>query len=518
LAAVKLIAWHGWLLEGSGSNVYTARTVEMWRREGHDVVLLCQELHPERYPFLDAYGTVGAQGVAGVVDLEREPAPGRAVLLRPLIGPLLPVFVYDEYEGFEVKRFSDLTEEQLESYIAANVASLKAAADWHGGLDGAVVGHAIAGPAIARRALGDGAYVAKVHGSDLEYALREQERFVDLARFGLEGARAVVGATADVLDRTRSFVPTVADRLRTVAPGVAVERFRRMPRRAALETAADLVDEDPDVSLGRPDELDAEVRAALDRRDAGALEALARRYDQAIPDPGAAERLRWLADHPGPVVGFLGKLIPQKGIDLLLGGLALSEGPADDAHALLIGFGTFREWLVATLFALDDGDPEAVRWIRERSGIAFDLSDREVEQAAGLASRVTFTGRLDHRYAPAACAAMDVMVVPSVLEEAFGMVAAEGAAAGALPLVARHSGLAEVGAALEEEVGRPGLFTYQPGPGSSHRIADGIERLLDLPEDEREALRQSVAAYVAREWTWERTAEHLLEPFAGSGA
>ena len=40
--------------------------------------------------------------------------------------------------------------------------------------------------------------------------------------------------------------------------------------------------------------------------------------------------------------------------------------------------------------------------------------------------------------------------MPSVFPEAFGMVAAEAAAAGCPPLVARHSGLAEVAAGLEE--------------------------------------------------------------------
>ena len=45
----------------------------------------------------------------------------------------------------------------------------------------------------------------------------------------------------------------------------------------------------------------------------------------------------------------------------------------------------------------------------------------------------------------------DVAVVPSIFPEAFGMVAAEAAAAGCPPLVARHSGLAEVAAGLEAE-------------------------------------------------------------------
>jgi glycosyltransferase involved in cell wall biosynthesis len=131
--------------------------------------------------------------------------------------------------------------------------------------------------------------------------------------------------------------------------------------------------------------------------------------------------------------------------------------------------------------------------------------------ATGHTTGVTFTGRLDHRYAPGALAAMDVLVVPSILLEAFGMVAAEGAAAGALPLVARHSGLAELSAALEDAVARPGLFSFEPGPEAHRRIAEGVDRLLSLPSGERDELRQGVSGFVAREWSWQRTVARLLE-------
>ncbi len=112
---MRVLLWHGWLLEGSGSNVYTAKITEVFRARGHDVLLVCQELHPERYPFLDAWGTVDADGVElrGEREAEAEAHGGRAVMLRPLIGSPLPVFVYDEYEGFDVKRFVDLTDEEL---------------------------------------------------------------------------------------------------------------------------------------------------------------------------------------------------------------------------------------------------------------------------------------------------------------------------------------------------------------------------------------------------------------------
>jgi glycogen(starch) synthase len=105
---------------------------------------------------------------------------------------------------------------------------------------------------------------------------------------------------------------------------------------------------------------------------------------------------------------------------------------------------------------------------------------------------------------------MDVLVVPSLLDEAFGMVAAEGSAAGALPLVARHSGLAEVATALEAQVGEPGLFSFEPGPAAPGRIADGIERLLGIAPRERLELAAAIRAFVSEEWSWRRTAERLL--------
>jgi glycosyltransferase involved in cell wall biosynthesis len=279
-----------------------------------------------------------------------------------------------------------------------------------------------------------------------------------------------------------------------------VDVFHPRPRREALLEAANLLDGDQATSRGRPTALDAEVERALERRDGGALDALATRYDQEAPDPGAASRLRALAERDGPVVGSFGKLIPQKGVgDLLIAASAIRPR----LHVLIVGFGTHREWLQALAHALETGDAAALSWLRDRIGLTGGAAVRE-------GAPVTFTGRLDHRYAPGAIAAADVLVVPSILDEAFGMVAAEGAAAGALPLVARHSGLAEVAAALEDDAGRPGWFSFERGEDASGAIAAGLERLLALPAGERRELRRAVSAFVARTWSWRRTAEDLL--------
>jgi len=72
---MRIVIWHGYLLGGTGSNVYTRSLAREWSRAGHDVVVVSQEPHPEQY------------------DL------GGARHVRPEIGGVLPVFVLDRYDG-----------------------------------------------------------------------------------------------------------------------------------------------------------------------------------------------------------------------------------------------------------------------------------------------------------------------------------------------------------------------------------------------------------------------------------
>src|SRR5256714_956750 len=72
------------------------------------------------------------------------------------------------------------------------------------------------------------------------------------------------------------------------------------------------------------------------------------------------------------------------------------------------------------------------------------------EAAAPGLERIHFTGRLEHSDLPYLLPACEAQVVPSTWPEAFGMVAAEAASCGALPVSAAHSGLAEVSKILAD--------------------------------------------------------------------
>jgi glycosyltransferase involved in cell wall biosynthesis len=197
--------------------------------------------------------------------------------------------------------------------------------------------------------------------------------------------------------------------------------------------------------------------------------------NERLPDEGNAELLADFFDRDEPTVVYFGKLLHNKGVHLLLDALRRL-----DARALIVGFGDYREQL-----------------------------------EAAAPPRAAFTGPLEHRHLVHLLPLADVCVVPSIFPEAFGMVAAEAAASGCPPLVARHSGLAEVAAGLEREYAPEHRELASFATGDVDDLARKLDAILSLPPVEREAL--GVAARRAAEglWSWATVAERLLAAFSG---
>jgi glycosyltransferase involved in cell wall biosynthesis len=107
--------------------------------------------------------------------------------------------------------------------------------------------------------------------------------------------------------------------------------------------------------------------------------------------------------------------------------------------------------------------------------------------------------------------------MPSTFPEAFGMVAAEAAACGALPLSANHSGMAEVTATLAPalEPGLRRLLSFDVGPGSVEQIAGNLIDWLTLDEPTRQAARAALASAAAGRYGWESVAEGVIAAAQG---
>jgi glycosyltransferase involved in cell wall biosynthesis len=408
---MKVLIWHGYLLGGTGSNVYTRALARAWSRLGHEVVVFCQDPHPDEY------------------DL------GGATVVRPQLDGPLPVFVLDRYEDLEARYLQDFTAEERDHFVERNAAAVGE----HVPADFLLTNHVLLGAPVGA-AVGV-PFTVKAHGSELEFSIRGNEGLCAWARESLAGATEVLAGSEHiraVLDEVVGW----SDRVRVVPPGVDIDEFRPQPRDEAL---AALLEE-----AGRD-------QAPTSERE---------------PDAGNAERLRGFLAGDEPTVVYVGKLSEEKGVRLLLEALEKV-----DARAVIVGFGPARA---------------------------------ELERRAG--ARVLFTGPLEHRHLRHLWPLADVSVTPSIFPEAFGMVAAEAAACGSPPLVARHSGLAEVAQGLEaaypEEHRSLAGFT----PGDAEDLAAKLAAILELPGPEWARLSAGARAAAVERWSWETIAALILSP------
>jgi glycosyltransferase involved in cell wall biosynthesis len=497
-AIMRILIFHGYLLSGTGSNVYNARLASALVALGHEVHLLCQDRHPEQQPFVDAIGDWDS-GELGIRVLRKEV---RCTVYRPNIGPLLPVYVADRYEGIEARTFADCSSAEVASYIDANVVAVRELAARVSPAI-ALANHLVMGPVILARALaGEVPYAVKVHGSALEYTVKPHpERFLDFAREGLAGARAVLVGSHHTAASLWAALDDLAlpERTRLGPPGVDVARFQpRDPQRAAAGLR----------------ELIARLRSASSRGTEREAAASAFARDELA----AAEALERLEPARERLVVFVGKLIVNKGVDLLLAAWPLVLQGAPNARLVVVGFGADRALFERLLGVLETGDLDAAEGMALPHLLAFlrglegDARICYLEAARALPERVVFTGRLDHGELTDLLPACEALVVPSTFPEAFGMVAAEAAACGALPISAAHSGLAEVSntlaCAVPDDVA-PWL-SFPVDDSSVGALAERIVSWLTVDDDLREQTRSGLVRTVRERWSWEGVARGVI--------
>lgn len=521
---MRILIFHGYLLGGTGSNVYNARLAQALVHLGHEVHLFSQDRHPESYPFVDAVGT-WEQGSLQVRPLGEQPV--RCTTYRPDIGGLLLVYVADRYEGVQARTFLECEDSQLAAYLQVNVDAVREVVE-RVGPDVALANHLIVGPAVLARALGGRVpYAVKVHGSALEYTVkRDPQRFLGLAREGLAGANGIlVGSrhTAESLWQALGD-PQLEQRTRLGPPGVDVQRFGPAEPAAARVGLHELADR---------------LAVTADDRSAPQTSTFAR------DERSAAVALRRLATDTGPLVAFVGKLIVSKGVDLLLAAWPLVLERAPQARLAIVGFGAYRDGLLRLCDALGRGDLQQAREIAlagralesaetgsgEDNGehsplhhlLAFVDSLQGAEReaylaaASGLAERVIFTGRLDHDELADILPACDAFVVPSTFPEAFGMVAAEAAACGVPPVSARHSGLAEVSEvlarALPPEVAD--WLSFPVDDSSVRAIAERVLAWLQADSGLRAECSEQLVETVRERWSWEGVGRGVIAAALG---
>jgi glycosyltransferase involved in cell wall biosynthesis len=467
---------HGYLLEGSGSNLWTRSVVESLCMEGHTVQLVCQEPYPDRYDCIAEAYRYHLDGSVETLFAREVPYPGKCIMHKPQLGPTLPVYVWDKYDEYpNVVPMVNLSDDEIVQYIRRNVAVLERVVTQHG-VHAMHVNHAVLMSVVAQRvsATTGVPYAIMEHGSGLEYAVKPDPRLKALATGAFTDAGHLFVHGAEMRHRIETMlpdVPNMAEKFSVLPLGVHTSQFAPVPRERRREKMGRLFVELEKLPRGRrPEQLDrmlADVRQATDTRALRSVLSSVK-YETKAPDEDVAEKLQQVDWEHDAVMLFVGRLISAKGIQSGLAALPLLLAEDPGIRFIVVGHGPLREPMEAFLWGLEQGDRALVERIVECGRLLEgdpdgsggsqalgkvkwffkDLEERgELDDYFALAKehvraeRVIFTGYLTHHELRHLFPCCDAGIFPSIVKEAGPLVFLEALASGCFPLGTYFGGM-----------------------------------------------------------------------------
>jgi len=543
---LRILICHGYLLGGTGSNQYVQSLARALCRQGHHLVIMCQDGDP-RLDFVTTFLSERADGMSPQVVWEQETEyPGSCMVFKPDIGDLLPVYVLDSYQGFEVKEFPDLDDLELERYVEANRRALSRLIDQFVP-DAIQVNHAVMFPYIIRPIAQKAGtpYFVSLHGSAIEFTVKKDSRFLRYGAEGLEGASGIFAPSRHTADVAREIFGQSVDgqdsRIAIMPPGVDTELFTPTDRtvRQSVGMLLEAVEERMSGVTVGDFSGNAGVEAVPEDRNQAIEREVIRinaQHPDWLPEPDIGDRLSPVGAEGRPFVMFLGKLLETKGIQCVLPALPLVMRKHPGVCLVIVGFGELRGVLELMLEALDQGDVRKLKSFCEygnreytRSGPLFEPVLTFLDELAGsgmldeylglcrdfnMRESVIFTGYLtpeEHHYLlPHARA----LLVPSLAPEAFGMVATEAMAAGVVPIATYHSGLEAALEPVRKVWGREAdallLGTHEKIVA---RIAAACRTVLDMPDSELKLKGEETRENVKEHLSWDAVSRRMVAIF-----
>ena len=517
-------------------------------RKGETVHLVCQENHPDRYSFISEAITHHLDGSSRTTLSRDTPFPGKCILHKPELGATLPVFVWDKYEEYSrVVPMVDLSTAEIEAYVETNLRVVRRLVEQEK-ITAIHANHAVMMPVVAQRireALGV-PYTVMPHGSDIEYAVKQDERFLNYATNAFIHAGRIFVHGDEMEERVLKVfhgVPNFAEKLVELRLGVDTADFELVSHTERKQEVDQLLSALEGLPRGKTSAQEQAMAKRLPLvRDIDSLRTALReaaRYDGKRPDARAGEKLDAIEWATAPTVVFVGRLIAWKGIQSLIAALPLALEKEPNLRTIVVGHGPLREAMEAMVWALREGRSDLVELIvthgRAIDGSADSASGEtalddardfysELEGAGklndyyALAKRllrpdtVVFTGYLTHNELRHLFPCCDVGVFPSVVRESGPMVFLEALASGCFPLGTYFGGMKASIDALRDDL---------PPEISEIMKLDRRTTVRDLTEKIPRAIEESgryreTLARVAREnYDWSSVATILMREING---
>ncbi|MGQ4834492.1 MAG: glycosyltransferase family 4 protein [Candidatus Asgardarchaeia archaeon] len=524
---MKIAVLHGYLLRGSGSNIYVRNIVKEFVALGNTVYLFCQERHPENYSFIKEAYKVDDDKIEKY--FERETNIG-AVLINPEID-MLPVYVMDKYPEFkEVKLFIEISDEELSEYIERNLSAISTLFD-RIKFDIIHANHLVMMPYISSLLYQKYGvpYVITPHGSSLEYTIKKDSRYIKYAVDGLKHAKYVLPGNKMFEDRVvtffKKYLPDISQKMKIVPLGVDTSLFAPISKNERKRVLLKLIDDLKVEKGGRPKDFASSFLSQIRKASANDIDEILNNvpsYSQRKPDEDLPEKLTQVNPQNDRLISFVGRLIPGKGLHNFLFAVVQLIQRFSNLKVIISGAGPMREWSEWVIYAASRGDTNLLEALVEWGMHNFDSEKwlwdslleylneniRKYESVRFDFNRVIFTGFLEHHYLAPLLALTEVSCFPSLIPESFGLVLLEAASACSTPVATYFSGFKGILDTFKKAVPKT-YFQLLTLPTEGREIITKIVDNISAILESRFNLCNELRNIVVNEYSWSSIAKKL---------
>ncbi len=532
---MRIGIFHGYELSGSGSNQATQYLARALTPESHEVHIICREPNPAAFNFLDKAIRWDSSGHAEVMFEKQVNTTGTCTLHQLPLPPINAVYITDTQRPGNVKAFNEMTAAEIQVYHRFVVSSLRYVLKAYP-VDILHNNHLVYQPVAAAEVCIDLGipYIIYPRGSAIEYTIRHDNRFKELAREPLLKADGLMVGNTEVRDRILNLYPDHRDAIlaktEIVGLGVDTSLFVPVKRNQRKQSIEKLYPFAP--FTGKSPELSQELYSRLDAGEIQAITDYLEVYQIKQPDSNLIDKLQKIPWQDNILV-FVGATIVGKGLQAIIVALPFILKQFPDTHFVIVGSGVSRELFEAFVYAISSKNETLLDAVVER-GYDFDpvelsgpwsdvktfLSDptRKKELFANgevLMRHVHFLGRLDHELLRYVFPCADIGFFPSIVPEAYANVLFESLSNGVFPMASYFSGLACSLDSLVPILGQD-LIDMMKIPVDDHtRIPDLIDSLSRfLSYKNREAVSAKLRRAAVENFDWHIRARQMAAAYS----
>ncbi|MDY7018461.1 MAG: glycosyltransferase family 4 protein [Chloroflexota bacterium] len=535
---MKIGILHNYTLTGSGSGIYVRELARHLTSRGHEIHIISHELKPQEYNlFRSAYAY--QDNSVNKLFSQRDMPNCHS---HSLTGKITPV-AYKRPDIPDGKLFIQLSNQEIDDYIDFCSSTIIKICQRHK-LDILHANHALLMPYIASiiKSQQGIPYVVTIHGSTIEYVLKQDKRYHDYVRNGLRDADKIIGLNSDVVSRILEMNPDSHSAIIEISNGVDIESFAPVDiaerKNAIKHIISDLrVLKGEGKSQASCDRIKSSFERGFDsEKIVTEFTRIRASYAGNRPDINLDEKLDAIRWEKEKVVLYSGSLRFDKGIHCLIAAIPYISATHSDCRFIIAGDGDDREYMEAAIWALDRGDIDLFQRIlylaivELRSGgsevyqyIPSFLRNQDLETYYDMArgnvrDKVIFTGYLSRRCLSRLLGCVTVNIIPSIVKEAFPLTFIESLSCGVLPVASYYAGLIPPLDKLATDLGDIGklcMINHAP-EFMICDLASNIAAILSQLEDTvyAEQIKQLCREMAELEYRWDRVASLTEEVYS----